>query len=147
MEKEASSWLTVLLLKKHHFTLHKQPFRDVLALRYGWQPSQLPTYFPCGQSFSIHHALSCPIGGYPSIDRMNYGTSLLHCYLKPAMELLLSPIYLQFITGQTFKHVTTNTQDGARCWRKPSLIIRCQGIQSFCPLKQSLLCPGNIQAP
>ena len=36
MEKGASSWLTVLPLQEHHFALHKQAFRDALALRYGW---------------------------------------------------------------------------------------------------------------
>ncbi len=34
MEKGASSWLTVLPLEEHHFALHKQAFRDALALRY-----------------------------------------------------------------------------------------------------------------
>ena len=33
-KKGASSWLTVLPLEEHHFSLHKQAFRDALALRY-----------------------------------------------------------------------------------------------------------------
>ena len=34
MEKGASSWLTVLPPEERHFSLHKQAFRDALALRY-----------------------------------------------------------------------------------------------------------------
>ena len=67
MEKGASSWLTVLPLQEHRFALHKQAFRDALALRYGWQPSEMPANCSCGQPFSVQHALSCPKGGYPSI--------------------------------------------------------------------------------
>ena len=66
-ERGASSWLTVLPLEEHHFVLHKQAFRDALALRYGWLPSMVPTQCACGQSFTIQHVLSCPKGGYPSI--------------------------------------------------------------------------------
>ena len=66
-EKGASTWLTVLPIEEHGFTLHKQAFRDAICLRYGWTPAHIPTNCPCGQAFSVHHALSCPKGGYPSI--------------------------------------------------------------------------------
>ena len=33
-EKGASSWLSVLSIKEHGFTLHKGAFRDALCLRY-----------------------------------------------------------------------------------------------------------------
>ena len=70
-EKGASSWLTVLPLEEHHFSLHKQAFRDALALRYGWLPSQVPSNCPCGHSFSTQHVLSCQKGGYPQYDIMS----------------------------------------------------------------------------
>ncbi len=66
MEKGASSWLTVLPLEEHHFALHKQAFRDALALRYGWLPTHIPTNCSCGQPFSVKHALSCPKGAHQS---------------------------------------------------------------------------------
>ena len=66
-EKGASSWLTALPLEEHGFTLHKSAFRDAMALRYGWTPSQIPSHCVCGQSFTVQHALSCPRGGFPSI--------------------------------------------------------------------------------
>ena len=67
MEKGASSWLTVLLLEEHNFSLHKQALRDALALRYGWLPSQVPSNCPCDHSFSTQHVLSYKKGRYPSI--------------------------------------------------------------------------------
>ena len=66
-EKGASSWLSALPLEEHKFVLHKTAFRDEIALRYGWTPSNIPSHCVCGQAFSIQHALSCPRGGYPSI--------------------------------------------------------------------------------
>ena len=66
-EKGSSSWLTALPLKAHSFVLHKQAFRDALALRYGWPPKKLPSRCDCGSSFTVEHTLSCMKGGYPSI--------------------------------------------------------------------------------
>ena len=43
-EKGASSWLTALPLDEHEFTLDKSAFRDALALRYGWIPSNIPSH-------------------------------------------------------------------------------------------------------
>ena len=41
-EKGGSSWLSMLPISEHGFALHKSAFRDVLCLRYGWYPSNLP---------------------------------------------------------------------------------------------------------
>ena len=54
-EKGASSWLTVLPLEEHGFTLHKQAFRDAIALRYGWPPLHLPATCACG------NGAACPV--------------------------------------------------------------------------------------
>ena len=66
-EKGASNWLSSLPLERYSFALHKVAFRDVVCLRYGWQPQHLPTHCGCGKNFTTNHALSCPTGGYPSI--------------------------------------------------------------------------------
>ena len=52
-EKGASSWLTSLPLEEFGFTLHKGAFRDALALRYGWMPSNTPTNCACGTQFTV----------------------------------------------------------------------------------------------
>ena len=62
-EEGASSWLTAIPLDWYVFTLHKGAYRDVLCLRYGWQPPQLASHCVCGQAFTISHAF--PTRGYP----------------------------------------------------------------------------------
>jgi hypothetical protein len=64
-EKGASSWLTALPLEEFNLTLHKGAFGDAIALRYGWQPINVQS--KCGRSFTVDHALSCPMGGFPTI--------------------------------------------------------------------------------
>ena len=66
-EKGASSWLSILPIEEHGFSLHKVAFRDALCLRYGWTPSHLASHCVCSHPFSIDHALTCPTGGYPTI--------------------------------------------------------------------------------
>ena len=113
MEKGASSWLTVLPLEEHHFSLHKQAFRDALALRYGWLPSQVPSNCPCGHPFSTQHVLSCPKGGYPSIrhnELRDFTASLLSetCH-GVAVEPSLQPV-----TSESLNGASANRQEGAR---------------------------------
>ena len=42
-EKGASSWLSVLPLDDHDFSLHKGAFKDAICLRYGWKLPNTPT--------------------------------------------------------------------------------------------------------
>ena len=42
-EKGASSWRSTLPISEHDFALHKGAFRDVICLRYGWRPPNLPS--------------------------------------------------------------------------------------------------------
>ena len=55
-ETDASSWLTVLPMQEHGFTLHKGAFRDVICLRYGWHPSGLPPICTCSKDFTVEYA-------------------------------------------------------------------------------------------
>ena len=66
-EKGASNWLTTIPLERYNFDLNKGAFRDALNLRYGWKHKHLPSHCACNKPFSVDHALSCPIGGYPII--------------------------------------------------------------------------------
>ena len=63
----ASSWLTVLPLDEHGFSLHKGDFRDAVCLRYGWPLPHLPTECICGASFTVDHAFTYPHDGYPTL--------------------------------------------------------------------------------
>ena len=63
-DKGASSWLGARPIQEHGFALHKGAFRDALALRYGWEPPNLPSHCACGAAFDSNHALSCAKGGF-----------------------------------------------------------------------------------
>ena len=56
--KVTSTWLVVLHIGRHRFSLHKGAFRDAICLRNGWQPPFLPTMCDCGNLFTIDHALN-----------------------------------------------------------------------------------------
>ena len=66
-EKGASSWLSVLPLQEHGFTLNKAEFHDALALRYNRNISNLPSKCVCGELFDVNHAMNCKKGGFVSI--------------------------------------------------------------------------------
>ena len=61
-EKGATSWLAALPLKRYGFTLRMSEFRDGLALRYVWEPKNLPAECSCGESFTVAHSLHCGKG-------------------------------------------------------------------------------------
>ena len=90
--KGASTWLTVLPLTEHGFTLHKSAFHDALALQYGWTPSRLPSKCECGNGFNVEHAPSCAKGGFPSL-RHEIETSPPPCSRKYAVKCVLSQVY------------------------------------------------------
>ena len=80
-EKGASTWLTALPLDVFGFSLHKDAFKDALALRYGWLPSNVPSSCACGSHFTVEHSLSCPKGGFHSI-RHNEVRHTIGCWLS-----------------------------------------------------------------
>uniref|UniRef100_A0A1X7TIY1 Uncharacterized protein n=2 Tax=Amphimedon queenslandica TaxID=400682 RepID=A0A1X7TIY1_AMPQE len=66
-ERGASVWLSALPLSDHGFDLNKGSFRDSICIRYGWQLQDLPSSCVCDSSFTVDHALSCPMGGFPTL--------------------------------------------------------------------------------
>ena len=112
-EKGASTWLTVLPLIEHGFSLHKSVFHDAMALRYGWSPPRLPYKCDCGSGMTVEHALSCAKGGFPTL-RHNEIRDLTAALLTEVcndvcVEPELQPVLPQQLTG-----ATANGQDGAR---------------------------------
>ena len=58
------AWLTVRPSTVNRTELGDQEWRDVLFLRYGLEPSDLPMYcYECEARFIISHALECKKGG------------------------------------------------------------------------------------
>ena len=63
-QKSASSWLNVLPLEDHGFTLTKGEFRKALALRYNKPLRSLASNCPCGQKFNVTHVFNCKKEGF-----------------------------------------------------------------------------------
>ena len=105
--------LTVIPIMEFGFNLHKQVFRDALCLRYGWPLSRLPSHCVCGVPFSIDHAFSCPKGVFPIIrhNRIRYLLAELLTGVCPCVAV--EPV-LQPLSGESFQHRSTNTEDNAR---------------------------------
>ena len=64
MEKGASKWLTVIMIKEMNFNLNKREFRDAIKLRYDWDITDTPAICTCGDLFTVDHAIwSAGMGG------------------------------------------------------------------------------------
>ena len=112
-EKGASSWLTTLPLVEFGLSLHKGGFRDALCLRYGWQPSGIPTSCCCGSPFSVDHALSCPRGGFPTI-RHNEVRDTFASWMSEICSGVTTEPYLQTLTSESLGGATAIRGDEAR---------------------------------
>lgn len=112
-EKGASTWLTSLPLEEFGFALHKGAFRDAMALRYGWLPSNTPTNCACGTHFTVEHSLSCPKGGFPSIRHNEVRDTVGGWLSEVCTDVCIEP-NLQPLTGETLDGASANTEDGAR---------------------------------
>ena len=86
--KGTSKWLTANYTSEYGFTLHKNAFQDAFFLCYGWPLSRLPEKCDCGHQFNIEHALSCSMGGFPSLQH-NIKTLLL---LSPQWSAIVSQL-------------------------------------------------------
>lgn len=112
-EKGASSWLNVLPIQEHGICLHKSDFRDALALRYGWTPSELPAHCPCGKNFTIEHALSCAKGGFPTLRHNELRDTTAVLLTESCSNVAVEPT-LQKLNGESFSGGSVNKNDGAR---------------------------------
>ena len=103
----------MLPIHENGFTLHKGAFHDTIVLRYGWLPSNLSSTCTCGKSFTVEHALSCPLGGFPSIRHNEIHDLTANLMAEVCRDVLIEPT-LQPITGETFSAMSANKEDGAR---------------------------------
>ena len=111
-DKGASHRLTVVPMASHGFSLPKASFRDVLCMRYNWQPDHLPSHCSCGQAFSVDHALSCASGGYSVLrhnELRNFTASILQ---EVCHDVALEPP-LQPLSGEQL-HRAANASEESR---------------------------------
>ena len=112
-EKGASSWLNTRPLETQGYHLSATEFRDAVAMRMGWTPADLPKVCHCGVQFTISHALSCPLGGFPTI-RHNETRDLLADVMTEACNSVAIEPTLTPAEGRAFTCRSTTTDNNAR---------------------------------
>ena len=112
-EHGASSWLTALPIQEHGFALHKDAFRDIPALRYGWQPSHLPTNCVCGASLTIEHALSYTRGGFHTLRHNDIQNLTANMLAEVCHEVGTEP-HLQPLNGEHLVKAIAISDNNAR---------------------------------
>ena len=112
-EKGASNWLTAVPIKDKGFYLNKSEFWDAIYLRYGFELKRIPSICSCGKSFTIEHALTCPIGGYISMRHNVIRNTTAELLDEVCKDVQLEP-KLQELTGERFNLKSTITEDEAR---------------------------------
>ena len=118
-EKGATKWLSALPLKEFHFDLSKAEFQDALALRYGWNPPNLPAFCACGNKNSVQHAMDCHLGGFVNL-RHNALRDEIAKHLEEAgykdvqVEPELQPMPASLQRKEKNGQIRSTDQDGAR---------------------------------
>ena len=112
MEKGASTWLSVLPIEEHGFSLHKGAFHDALCLRYAWQIPRLPQTCACGNKFDVNcHAMICPKGGFPTIRHNEVRDLTADLLTEVCHDVEIEP-RLQELTGEHLSLRTANMYRG-----------------------------------
>ena len=92
--------------------MHKRTFQDVLALRYNWQQLQAPSACVCSAKFFTEHALSCPKGGFPSIQHNEIRDLTANPLTEFCNDVCIEP-ELQPTDGETFSGASSYSHDAA----------------------------------
>ena len=115
-ERDASSWLTTLPLEEFGVSPStKVPSEMPLlsSIRYGWQPGLIPSRCACGTSFSVEHALSCLMGGFPIVRHNEVRDLTAKLMSEVCHDVCIEPT-LQPITGEALSGASAITENGAR---------------------------------
>ena len=106
-----------------HSINSREEFRDALCLRYGWNLRNTPISCNCGTPFSVDHAMTCHMGGIPTI-RYNEIRDITSTLLTDICHNVATEPLLQPLTNESFVHRSANTEPNAR------LDIRARGLWS-----------------
>ena len=112
-EKGASSWLHTRPLESQGYHLTPVEFHDAVALRMAWTPADMPKTCQCGADYTVAHALSCQLGGFPT-HRHNETRDLLADVMTEACNSVAIEPLLTPVNGRTFSHSSTTTDANAR---------------------------------
>ena len=100
-------------LKKYNFSLNKSEFKDVLHLRYGWEPPNTPHTCPYGQPFRLTHSLHCPKGGYTHLRNNKIRDTFATLLDEVCHNVEIEP-KIQSLEKEKFHNKTATTEDDAR---------------------------------
>ena len=100
-DKGASSWLNAIPIEEHGLALNKQEFRDSLCLHYNLPLSNLPSYYACGEMFTVNHALSCKKGGFVA-QRHDIIRDLLTSHINKVCRNVETEPLLQPLDNEVF---------------------------------------------
>ena len=120
-EKGVSSWLTAMPVLHHGTVLRKTDFRDALCIRYDLPLPDVATACVCGSAMSVHHAMTCPCGGYPTA-RHNEVRDLLAAVVGEVFPNVEVEPQLLPLEGECLVGCTANRAPDAR------LDIRARGF-------------------
>ena len=110
-----------LRTRKNGFSLHKDAFRDAIALRYGWGPTGILNVCVCGKAHGVEHALSCCRGGHV-IKRHNKIRNVTATLLQEVTHNVRTEPILQPLTGEVLRGRCANTEDAGK------VDVKCTGF-------------------
>ena len=103
----------MLYHSRYNFNLNKSEFRDVIHLRYGWEPTKTPLTFACAANFNLTHALHCAKCGYTHIRNNEIRDTFANLMNEVCHEVEIA-LKLQLLQGESFVNNSTTTEDEAR---------------------------------
>ena len=112
-EKGATSWLHTRPLESQGYHLSPIEFHDAVALRMAWTPADLPSTCQCGADYTVSHALSCQLGGFPTHRHNEIRDLLADVMTETGNSVAIKPV-LTPVDGRTFQHPSTTTDPNAR---------------------------------
>ena len=112
-DKGASSWLNAIPIEEHGLALNKQGFGDSLCLRYNLPLPNLPSYYACGEMFTVNHALSCKKGGFVA-QRHDTIRDLVTSHISKVCRNVETEPLLRLVDNEVFNLESTVTSREAR---------------------------------
>ena len=112
VKKGLLTGFSCLPLRSYGFALHKSAFRDGLLLHYHWTSLACPTSCACGHDFTIDHCVSCPKGGFPSLQH-NEVCDLTAQMSEVCNNVSIEP-HLQPLSGEALRFKTANSDSNAQ---------------------------------
>ena len=99
--------------KRARFSFPQGGIRDAISLRYGWSLSHTPQQCSCGTTFSDDHAMTCHMGGIPTIRHNEIRDLTASLVTEVCHNVAIEPL-LQPLSGELLSHRSANTQPNAR---------------------------------